>query len=172
MRQCLSLGAIAMALSSALAMATSAQAAEEIYKVKLSDQTGSFGQGSVFSSSDLDRGEWVVLTITDGKTVKVKHTTNTMNKFWGTRKWFDHPATAVRMCLSDGFETKDCQTAEGDTIALPAGKQIHDFQIDLKYTERDTVYKRSLQVAKGTKPTEVKEGGKKVEQAKSDTKTE
>jgi hypothetical protein len=170
MRQFLSLSALAVALS--FAIVPSAQAAEEIYKVKLSDQTGSFGQGSVFSSSDLDRGEWVVLTITDGKTMKVKHTTNTMNKFWGTRKWFDHPATAVRICLSDGFETKDCQTAEGDTIELPAGKPIHDFQIDIKYTERETVYKRSLQVAKGTKPSEVKAGGKKVEPAKSETKAE
>jgi hypothetical protein len=157
MRPFISLATITLAVSSAIAIASSAQAAEEIYKVKLSDQTGSFGQGSVLSSSDLDRGEWVVLTITDSKTVKVKHTTNTMNKFWGTRKWFDHPATAVRICLSDGFETKDCQTADGDTIAIPAGKQIHDFQIDLKYTERDTVYKRSLQVAKGTKPSEVKD---------------
>jgi hypothetical protein len=156
MRQYLSLGTIALTLLGTIAMATTAQAAEEIYKVKLSDQTGSFGQGSVLSSSDLDRGEWVVLTVTDGKTLKVKHTTNTMNKFWGTRKWFDHPATAVRICLSDGFETKDCQTAEGDTIELPAGKKVHDFQIDLKYTERETVYKRSLQVAKDMKPTEVK----------------
>jgi hypothetical protein len=156
MRPFISLATITLAVSSMLALATSAQAAEEIYKVKLSDQTGSFGQGSVFSSSDMDRGEWVVLTITDGKMLKVKHTTNTMNKFWGTRKWFDHPATAVRICLSDGFETKDCQTAEGDTIELPAGKKVHDFQIDLKYTERETVYKRSLQVAKDMKPTEVK----------------
>jgi hypothetical protein len=156
MRPFISLATITLAVSGVLALATSAQAAEEIYKVKLTDQTGSFGQGSVLSSSDLDRGEWVVLTVTDGKTLKVKHTTNTMNKFWGTRKWFDHPATAVRICLSDGFETKDCQTAEGDTIALPAGKKIHDFQIDLKYTERETVYKRSLQVAKDLKPTEVK----------------
>jgi hypothetical protein len=156
MRSFTSLATIALAVSSAIALASSAQAAEEIYKVKLSDQTGSFGQGSVFSSSDMDRGEWVVLTITDGKMLKVKHTTNTMNKFWGTRKWFDHPATAVRICLSDGFETKDCQTAEGDTIELPAGKKIHDFQIDLKYTERETVYKRSLQVAKDMKPSEIK----------------
>jgi hypothetical protein len=156
MRPFISLATITLAVSGVLALATSAQAAEEIYKVKLSDQTGSFGQGSVFSSSDMDRGEWVVLTITDGKMLKVKHTTNTMNKFWGTRKWFDHPATAVRICLSDGFETKDCQTAEGDTIELPAGKKVHDFQIDLKYTERETVYKRSLQVAKDMKPTEVK----------------
>jgi hypothetical protein len=156
MRQHQLLGTIVLSLLGTIAVATTAQAAEEIYKVKLTDQTGSFGQGSVLSSSDLDRGEWVVLTVTDGKTLKVKHTTNTMNKFWGTRKWFDHPATAVRICLSDGFETKDCQTAEGDTIALPAGKKVHDFQIDLKYTERETVYKRSLQVAKDMKPTEIK----------------
>jgi hypothetical protein len=156
MRPFISLATITLAVSSAIVLATTAQAAEEIYKVKLSDQTGSFGQGSVFSSSDMDRGEWVVLTVTDGKMLKVKHTTNTMNKFWGTRKWFDHPATAVRICLSDGFETKDCQTAEGDTIELPAGKKVHDFQIDLKYTERETVYKRSLQVAKDMKPSEVK----------------
>jgi hypothetical protein len=156
MRPFLSLATMTLALSGVIAVAATAQAAEEIYKVKLTDQTGSLGQGSVLSSSDLDRGEWVVLTVTDGKTLKVKHTTNTMNKFWGTRKWFDHPATAVRICLSDGFETKDCQTAEGDTIALPAGKKVHDFQIDLKYTERETVYKRSLQVAKDIKPTEAR----------------
>jgi hypothetical protein len=150
------LSTIALTLAGSLICATAAQAAEEIYKVKLTDQSGSFNQGSVFSSNDLDRGEWVVLTVTDGKTLKVKHTTNTMNKFWGNRKWFDHPATALRVCLSDGFETKDCQSAEGDTIALPPGKQLHELQIDLKYIERDTVYKRSLQVAKETKPSEVK----------------
>jgi hypothetical protein len=156
MRPFISLATMTLAVSTMFALATSAQAAEEIYKIKLADQTGRSVQNSMFSSGDLDRNEWVVLTVTDGKTLKVKHTTNTMNRFWGTRTWFDHPATTVRICLSDGFETKDCQTAEGDKIDLPADKKVHDFQIDLKYTESETVYKRSLQVAKDMKPSEVK----------------
>jgi len=126
---------------------------EKVYKMRLRDApTGNIGQQSIFSPGDLDREEWVVVTLINNQRVKVRHATNVMNKFWGTRKWYDHPATAIRLCAIDGFDTSDCVTAQGDTIDLPQGKTIHDVQIDFKYVEGGSVYTRTVQIAPGTLP--------------------
>jgi hypothetical protein len=126
---------------------------QKMYKLRLRDAaTGNIGQRSIFSPGDLDREEWVVVTLINNQRVKVRHATNVMNKFWGNRQWYDHPATAIRLCTIDGFDTTDCVTAQGDTIDLPEGKTIHDVQIDFKYVEGGSVYTRSVQIAPGTLP--------------------
>jgi len=126
---------------------------EKVYKLRLRDApTGNIGQQSIFSPGDLDREEWVVVTLINNQRVKVRHATNVMNKFWGTRKWYDHPATAIRLCAIDGFDTSDCVTAQGDTIDLLEGKTINDVQIDFKYVEGGSVYTRTVQIAPGTLP--------------------
>ncbi|GAL91558.1 hypothetical protein N44_02261 [Microcystis aeruginosa NIES-44] len=126
---------------------------EKVYKMRLRDApTGNIGQQSIFSPGDLDREEWVVVTLINNQRIKVRHATNVMNKFWGTRKWYDHPATAIRLCAIDGFDTSDCVTAQGDTIDLPEGKTINDVQIDFKYVEGGSVYTRTVQIAPGTLP--------------------
>lgn len=128
-------------------------AQEAVYKVRLRDvATGNANQGSVFSSGDLDREEWVVVTVVDNKKVKVRHSTSVKNKIWGTRQWYDHPATALRVCLSDGFDKKDCQTTNTDTADLPAGKSIYDVAIDFKYSEGGSIYTRSIQLTPEVKP--------------------
>jgi hypothetical protein len=117
-----------------------------VYKIRLRDAaTGNARQWSFFSPGDADREEWVVVTVT-GKLVKVRHATNIENKLWGNRQWYDHPATALRICDASQFEALNCQTVQGDTILLPEGKTIHDVQIDFKYSEGGGIYTRSVQI--------------------------
>jgi hypothetical protein len=139
-------------LASQLMMAV-ASATDIVYRVRLRDvSTGNANQASVFSSGDLDREEWVVVTVTDKKQLKVRHATSVKNKFWGTRQWFDHPATAIRVCETDGFDKKNCQTADSDVIAMPEGKKIHEIAIDFKYSEGGNLYTRSIQLSRDLKP--------------------
>jgi hypothetical protein len=147
------MGAMTIALGVSQVAMLSAIAAETVYKVRLRDvATGNANQASVFSKGDLDRQEWVVITVTNGKQVKVMHQTSVKNKFWGTRQWFDHRATSIRICETDGFDKTNCQTAEGDTIAMPSGKAIHQVSIDFKYDEGGSLYTRSIQLSKDIKP--------------------
>jgi len=148
-----SLIAVFAGLVASQVVMAAAIAQEAVYKVRLRDvSTGNANQASVFSSGDLDREEWVVVTVVDNKQVKVRHSTSVKNKFWGTRQWHDHPATALRVCVSDGFDKKDCQTATSDTVALPAGKSIYDVAIDFKYSEGGNLYTRSVQLTPEVKP--------------------
>jgi hypothetical protein len=140
-------------LVSQLVWVAAAIAKDVVYKVRLRDvATGNADQTSVFSSGDLDREEWVVVTVMDSNQIQVRHSTSVKNKIWGTRQWYDHPATAIRACLTDGFDKKDCQTAEGDTVALPAGKSVYDVVIDFKYSEGGALYTRSIQLSREIKP--------------------
>lgn len=128
-------------------------AQEVTYKVRLRDvSTGNANQASVFSSGDLDREEWVVVTVIDNKQIKVRHSTSVKNKIWGTRQWYDHPATALRVCLTDGFDKKDCQTSNSDTVTLPPGKSVYDVAVDFKYSEGGSLYTRSFQLTPEVKP--------------------
>ncbi|MBF2026613.1 MAG: hypothetical protein IGS48_07590 [Oscillatoriales cyanobacterium C42_A2020_001] len=142
-----------MSVVASQGMMAAAIAQEAVYKVRLRDvSTGNANQASVFSSGDLDREEWVVVTVVNNKQVKVRHTTSIKNKFWGTRQWHDHPATALRVCISDGFDKKDCQTANSDAVAMPSGKSIYDLAIDFKYSEGGNLYTRSIQLTPEVKP--------------------
>lgn len=147
------LGCVASQIMMAVAIAQ-----EAVYRVRLRDvATGNAGQASIFSSGDLDREEWVIVTVMDNKQLKVRHSTSVRNKVWGTRQWYDHPATALRVCISDGFDKKDCQTANGDTLPIPAGKAIYDLAIDFKYSEGGSIYTRSFQLTPEVKPEAPKE---------------
>jgi hypothetical protein len=124
----------------------SVSAQERVYKIRLRDAaTGNTNQWSFFSPGDLDREEWVIVTVT-GDRVKIRHASNVMNKIWWTRQWYDHPAIAIRVCTADQFDTTDCQTAKGDSITLPEGQSIHDVQIDFKFSEGGAVSTRSVQI--------------------------
>jgi hypothetical protein len=131
----------------------SAIAAETVYKIRMRDATpGNVNPGVFASSGDLDREEWVILTVIDNKQAKIRHTTGIKNQTWFNRTWFDHPATAIRMCVTDGFDKRDCQTIKGDTIPLPQGRALHELSFDFQYTEGGAVYNRSVQVTPETKP--------------------
>ncbi|WP_036489631.1 hypothetical protein [Myxosarcina sp. GI1] len=125
---------------------------KKVYKMRLRDAAiGNANQNSIFSPGDRDREEWIVVTVINNQTFKVRHATNIENKFWGFRKWFDHPAIAIRVCAFDQFDLNDCQTAQGDTALIPEGKTIHDIQIDFKYSEGGAIYTRSVQVSPDAK---------------------
>jgi hypothetical protein len=130
-------------------------AEELVYKIRLRDAAaGSANQASIFSSGDYDREEWVILTVIDKAKVKVRHATKTKDKVLGFSRWFDHPATLIRICLTDGFDSKDCQIVKGDTALIPQGKSIHEVAIDFKYSEGGALYNRSVQISPDLKPSE------------------
>ncbi|MBD2104737.1 hypothetical protein [Leptolyngbya sp. FACHB-261] len=132
----------------------SAQAAETIYKLRLRDAaTGNVQQGSVFSPGDLDREEWVVVTVIDNRRIRVRHATSVQNKFLPTRTWFDHPATAIRVCVAEEFDNRNCQSAQGDTVDIPTGRSIHDVAIDFRYSEAGSLYTRAVQITPDIRPS-------------------
>jgi hypothetical protein len=119
------------------------------YKVKLGERSSSAG---IFDFNGSDSGaEFVVIKLTD-RQFKVHHTTNVVNRSWFTSRWFDHPVTAMKVCVTDGFDKKDCKTVSSDTSTIPANLTIHDLSIDFKYVESGQTLTRNIVVAKDTKP--------------------
>jgi hypothetical protein len=95
--------------------------------------------------------EWAVIKV-KGREFKIYHSTLLVNKTWGSRQWFDHPVTAMKVCLTDGFEKKDCQVIESDTMTMPKGISIHNLSIDFKYSESGRSFTKNITVAKDAKP--------------------
>jgi hypothetical protein len=145
------LSTIAFPLSRAIA-------AEETYKIQLREISQPADNDSFAASlgfkRDRGRAEWAVVTLTDSKTVKIRHATRIGEIF--SYRWFDHPATAIRMCNGESFDTndskKDCTIIKGDTVTLPQGKMLQDISFDFKYTEGGIVYTRNVQVSPDMKP--------------------
>jgi hypothetical protein len=124
----------------------------EIYKIQL------LGNGSrdftVVPYMDSSRVEWVTITV-NGRKIKLLHSTN-LATVVGLRNWYDHPATLIRICLAEEFDTKNCRVTKGDEAELPMGKSIYDVAIDFKFVESDLVVTRNFQISKDTKPVEVR----------------
>jgi hypothetical protein len=119
------------------------------YKIKLGEQSSN---GGLFNFNGGDTGsEFVIVKLTD-KQFKVYHTTLVVNRAWFTSRWFDHPVTAMKVCITDGFDKKDCKIIDSDTATIPEKLTIHDLSIDFKYTESGRVFTKNIVVAKDAKP--------------------
>jgi len=134
-------------------------AAEETYKVELREiarpaDSDSFAASMGFAK-DRGRSEWAIVTVTDGKTVKIRHATRIENMI-GMSRWFDHNVTAIRICNGESFDMndtkKDCAITKGDTVTLAAGKTVNDVALDFKYTEGGIAYTRNVQISSEMKP--------------------
>jgi hypothetical protein len=93
-----------------------------------------------------------VIKVKGNKEFKIYHTTYLENKTWGTRQWFDHPVTDMRICMTDGFEKKDCKVVNSDTANIPEGMSLHNLSIDFKYSESGRSFTKNVTVAKDAKP--------------------
>ncbi|MBD1945668.1 hypothetical protein H6F50_25505 [Coleofasciculus sp. FACHB-712] len=124
-------------------------AGELVYKMRLRDTVTEYKNPSEI---DEYKKEWAVVNIIDGKKIKIRHTTHIQNKAFPVNRWFDHPASAIRICLADDFEQRNCRSTSGDIATLPTGKSIHDLVIDFRYSEAGTVYTRSIQITPDMKP--------------------
>jgi hypothetical protein len=120
------------------------------YKIKLGEQSS--GDASIFNFNGVDTAEEFVVIKVTGKQFKIYHTTHVVNKSWFTNRWFDHPVTAMKICVTDGFEKKDCNVVNSDTSTIPEKLTISDLSIDFKYTESDRSLTRNIVVAKDAKP--------------------
>jgi hypothetical protein len=138
-------------LVSSLPVATAAEK-EETYKLRVNTQSTGNASGWSMNGTE-DSEEWVVLKVKENKSFQMYHSSLVMNKFWGTRQWFDHPVTSMRICLTDGFEKKDCQVVESDTSTIPTGKKLHDLSIDFKYSESGRSFTKNVSIAKDAKPS-------------------
>lgn len=125
---------------------------QKTYKLRLNVQS-SIGSADGWNLNGAEANEeWVVISLKNSKEFKIYHTTYVENKTWGTRRWFDHPVTGMRICLSDGFEKKDCKIVESDTTIIPEGKYLHDLSIDFKYSESGRSFTKNITIAKDAKP--------------------
>lgn len=125
---------------------------EEVYKIRLNVQA-SIGSADTWSLNGAEANEeWVVIKVKNSKEFKIYHTTYVENKTWGSRQWFDHPVTAMRICLTDGFEKKDCKVIDSDTSIIPEGMSLHNLSIDFKYSESGRSFTKNIVIAKDAKP--------------------
>jgi hypothetical protein len=138
-------------LVSSLPVANAAEK-EDTYKLRVNTQSTGNASGWSMNGTE-DSEEWVVLKVKENKSFQMYHTSLVMNKMWGTRQWFDHPVTSMRICLTDGFEKKDCQVVESDTSTIPRGKKLHDLSIDFKYSESGRSFTKNVSIAKDAKPS-------------------
>ncbi|QFZ91779.2 hypothetical protein [Synechococcus elongatus] len=129
-----------------------------VFKVRIRDAAvGNALQNSIFSPGDADREEWFRLTVDNGNSVSILHSTNIMNKFWGNRTWYDHPTSAIRACKASLFEVDktSCIISESDKIILPEGSTVYDYSFDVRYEEGGVVSVKSLQLSKDRQPDEI-----------------
>ena len=115
----------------ALALITApVQAAE--YKVRLSGGSAYWGGQPSFA----------VVKTNDTNKVTIYQTTNTVDQFFGTGKWWDHKVTASRACIVDesGWSNKeDCVIGEGGVIQLADDANVKDYSYQIKWKEGGTV---------------------------------
>jgi hypothetical protein len=124
----------------------------EVYKLRLNVQS-SIGSADMWNLNGSEANEeWVVIKVKNKKEFNIYHATYLENKTWGTRQWFDHPVTDMRICLTDGFEKKDCKIINSDTATIPEGMSIHDLSIDFKYSEAGRSFTKNITIAKDAKP--------------------
>lgn len=128
---------------------------EYIYKLRLQAGTGNALQNSIFSGGDSDREESARVAV-QGDNVTVLHATNIKDKFWGTRTWYDHKPTVMRICPANAFDDKGCKTIESDTFVMESDKVVSNYSIDFKFVESGELRTRSIQVEKDRKPDEIK----------------
>jgi hypothetical protein len=125
---------------------------QEVYKLRLNVKS-SIGSADRWNLNGSEANEeWVVITVKANKEFKIYHTTYLENKTWGTRQWFDHPVTDMKICLTDGFDKKDCKVVNSDTATIPEGMSLHNLSIDFKYSESGQSFTKSIMVAKDAKP--------------------
>jgi hypothetical protein len=125
---------------------------QEVYKLRL-NVNSSIGSADGWNLNGKEANEeWVVIKVKGNKEFKIYHTTYLENKTWGTRQWFDHPVTDMRICMTDGFEKKDCKVVNSDTANIPEGMSLHNLSIDFKYSESGRSFTKNVTVAKDAKP--------------------
>lgn len=137
-----------------MVLGTSPASAQEVYKLQISSNGG--GGLSlpiplpVPIPIDTSRQEWVVITVNEDQ-VTLRHATSVVNLI-GLRNWYDHPATSVRLCRTQGFDLSDCTTATGDTAPLPPGASIYDVLIEFQYVEGGLIQTQQFQLAREIEP--------------------
>jgi hypothetical protein len=142
-------GLVFMVLNHSTAIAAEKQ---EVYKLRLGVNS-SIGSADMWSLNGSEANEeWVVINVQDKKKFKIYHTTYLENKTWRTRQWFDHPVTAMKICLTDGFEKKDCKVVNSDTATIPRGTTIHNLSIDFKYSESGRSFTKNIVISPDAKP--------------------
>ena len=108
------------------AIASPALSAE--YKVRL-------GGGSAYWGG---QAEFAVINVSEENAVSIYHTTNTVDQFWGTGKWWDHEVTASRACLVSETEWSDgdnCINGTKGLIQLPPDANPLDYTYEIKWVE-------------------------------------
>jgi hypothetical protein len=130
---------------------------EETYKRRL---TYTLTNNDVVDTLYRDNGDytsWAVVKVNRQREFKVYHTTN-FRRGMLVNHWFDHPVIAMKVCVSDGFDTSDCKVFDSDTATIPEGKTIKDLSISIRYSESGNEYTNTFKIPKDAKPDNPKRG--------------
>jgi hypothetical protein len=104
-----------------------------------------------YEANDGYHTSWVVVKVNSNREFKIYHTTHlTRGRLFS--RWFDHPVTAMKICLTDGFDASNCKVVNSDTATIPEGKTISDLSISFKYTESGKEYRDTLTIPRDAKP--------------------
>jgi hypothetical protein len=101
--------------------------------------------------NDGNHTSWAVVKINSRREFKVYHTTH-LTRGMLVNRWFDHPVIAMKVCVTDGFDTSDCKVVESDTATIPEGKTISDLSISIRYSESGDEYTDTFKIPKDAKP--------------------
>ena len=125
------------------------------YKLKLSEGSG---------WTNLKPESWLLITVSDGKDVTLKHSTNSVNKITGFSRWWDHPITESRACRIEATaqdqRPKACLRGSSQKsgrnlshgFSLPPGDTIHDYLLEVKWLENKKEQEAITRVKPSEKP--------------------
>jgi hypothetical protein len=126
------------------------------YKVKLS-------QGVALQN--LEPESWVVLDVTGGTTVTLRHTTNSVNILTGLSRWWDHPVLSSMACpllqsegsdpLSGCLRGSSSGPAEPLSIVLPKGASLYDYRFTFTWREHGSIQQGMTIVDRMLQPTPI-----------------
>jgi hypothetical protein len=124
------------------------------YKVKLS-------KGHAWQT--LRPESWVVLDVIGGRTVTMKHTTNSYNLIMGLSRWWDHPVLSSVACplwpdgagerLADCLHGSSSGPGEPLRIVLPQGASLHDYRFSFTWQEDGRIQDGTTIVEPTVKPS-------------------
>jgi hypothetical protein len=105
---------------------------------------------------------WVVLDVIGGRTVTMKHTTNSYNLITGFSRWWDHPILSIIACpASAGGSPSDCLQGSSSgpglplRIVLPQGAYLHDYRFSFTWQENGRIQEGTTIVDPTLKPSPI-----------------
>lgn len=97
---------------------------------------------SPFGRAASQHPSWGIFEITDGRIIKIKQSTLTLNQLFGNAKWWDHAIIASRACAKteEGWDNpSECIEGRKDTVTLPDSADFRNYIYEFKWEENGNI---------------------------------